>query len=169
MKFDYDRGVCNLKNLVMIPVVLGVMVLATFPVVFASHSTPFNGSFSGSFTFTSQTAATVSGTGQLSHLGKTTFAAVSTTTGPASCQGGFVATEQDTFTAANGDKLFITANETACPTSTTSFQLTGPLTITGGTGRFEHASGSGSVDINAVMTSQTGGTFTATSTGTITY
>lgn len=153
----------------MIPVVLGVMVLATFPVVFASHSTPLNGSFSGSFMFTSQTAATVSGSGHLDHLGQTTFAALSTTTGPASCQGGFVATEHDTFTAANGDKLFITANETACPTSTHSFQLTGPLTITGGTGRFEHASGSGSVDINAVMTSQSGGTFTATSTGTITY
>ena len=170
MKFDYDGGVCiKLKNLVIIPVVLGVMVLATFPVVFASHSTPLNGSFSGSFTLTSQTAATISGSGHLDHLGQTTFAALSTDTGPASCQGGFALTEKDTFTAANGDKLFITANEAACPTSTHSFQLTGPWTITGGTGRFEHASGSGSVDINAAMTSQTGGTFTATTTGTITY
>src|SRR5207302_4623423 len=101
VRINYDGGVyIGMKKLVLIPIVLAVMVLAGFPLVFASHSTPFNGSFSGSFTMTSQTTATITGTGQLEHLGTTTFVALATVTGPASCQGGFTATEQDTFIAA---------------------------------------------------------------------
>src|SRR5713101_2703408 len=128
-----------MKRLILIPTILGVLaMLGAFPVAFASHSTPFNGSFSGTFTLTSQTTASITGSGHLEHLGETTLAALSTTTGSASCQGGFTATEHDTFTAANGDKLFASANEVICPTSPNTFQLTGPLTIAGGTGRFEH-------------------------------
>jgi len=105
-----------MKKLVMIPIVLAVMVLAGFPVVFASHSTPFNGSFSGSFTVASQTMATITGTGHLEHLGETNLMALSTVTGSASCEGGFTATEQETFTAANGDKVFTSSNDVLCPT-----------------------------------------------------
>ena len=160
----------EMKRLILTSTILSVLaVFGAFPVAFATHSTPLNGSFSGSFTLPSQNKAIITGTGHLEHLGKTTLAAISTATGPASCHGGFVVTEKDIFTAANGDKLFGTANEMACPTSQTSFQLNGPWTITGGTGRFEHASGSGSVHIDAVVTSMTGGTFTATTTGTVTY
>src|SRR5712692_54599 len=159
-----------MKRLILIPTILGVLaMLGAFPVAFASHSTPFNGSFSGSFTLTSQTTATITGTGHMEHLGETTFGALSTVTGSASCQGGFTTTEQDTFTAPNGDKVFSLANEIVCPTSAHTFHLDGPWTITGGTGRFEHASGSGSVHVTAVETSTTSGTFTATTTGTITY
>src|SRR5712691_6879583 len=65
-----------MKRLVLIPAVLAVMVLAAFPVVFASHSTPFNGSFSGTFTLTSSgTKATVTGSGVREHMGETSFAA----------------------------------------------------------------------------------------------
>src|SRR5256712_4976942 len=167
---DCDGGVyIGMKKLILIPILLAVMLLAGFPVVFASHSTPFNGSFSGSFTVASQTMATITGTGHMEHLGMTALMALSTVTGSASCEGGLTATEQDTFTAANGDKVFSTANEVICPTSPTTLHLTGPWTITGGTGRFEHASGTGSVDITAVETSSTSRTFTATTTGTITY
>jgi hypothetical protein len=151
-----------------IPVIV-VLALFAVPAVFATHQTPFNGSFSGSFTLTSQTSATITGTGHMGHLGKVAFAAMSTVTGTAPCDHGFTATEQDTFTAANGDKLYATAHEVACPTSQNTFTLSGPMTITGGTGRFQHASGAGSVDIIGVMTSANTGTFTATSTGTIIY
>src|SRR2546427_6749124 len=97
---DWDGGVyIGMKILVLIPTLLAVMALGVFPVAFASHSTPFNGSFSGSFILTSQTTATITGTGHLEHLGETTLAALSTVTGSASCQGGLTATEQDTFTA----------------------------------------------------------------------
>src|SRR6267143_1235689 len=160
-----------MKRLVLIPAVLAVMVLAAFPAVFATHSTPFNGSFSGSFALTSSgTKATITGSGVREHMGETSFAASSTITGPAaSCEHGFTATEQETFTAANGDKVFTSSNDVLCPTSANTFQITGSWTITGGTGRFEDASGTGTFHALGVMTSSTSGTFSLTATGTITY
>jgi len=115
---DYDGGVyTGMKRLVLIPAILAFIALAAFPAVFATHSTPFNGSFSGSFSLTSsQTKATITGSGTRDHMGKTSFAAMSTTTGPASCDHGFTATEQETFTAANGDKVFTSSNDVLCPT-----------------------------------------------------
>src|SRR5436853_5332538 len=166
----YDGGVyIGMKRLVLIPAVLAVMVLAAFPVVFASRSTPFNGSFSGTFTLASQTKATITGPGHMQHMGETSFAASASITGSASCQGGSTATEQETFTAANGDKVFTSSNDVLCPTSTNTFHITGSWTVTGGTGRFEDASGTGSLDASGVMTSSTSGTFSLTATGTITY
>jgi hypothetical protein len=161
-----------MKKMIPIATILAVVaVIGVFPVAFASHSTPFNGRFSGSFTFTSQTTVTITATGQLEHLGRTMLAASSTNTGPtsASCKGGFTASEQDTFTAANGDKVSSSTHDVICPASQTTFHLTGSWTITGGTGRFDHASGTGSVDGTAAITSMTGGTFSFTVTGTITY
>jgi hypothetical protein len=90
--------------------------------------------------------ATGTGTGEgpavISHLGKGTFShsfAV-TLTGPTT----FTVVSTETFTAANGDRLFATfagggvltgfgVGETA--------HITGTITITGGTGRFADASG----------------------------
>jgi hypothetical protein len=97
------------------------------------------------------------------------LAALASATGSASCQGGLTVTEQDTFTAANGDKLFSSSNDIACPTSAATFHFTGSWTITGGTGRFEDASGTGSIDYAAVETSSTSETFSSTITRTITY
>jgi hypothetical protein len=59
-----------------------------------------------------------------------------------------------TFTAANGDQLFVDLEGSAeDPTCTTDCAVTFTGTITGGTGRFESASGSltgtGTVDLNA--------------------
>jgi len=167
---DYDGGVyIRMKRLVLIPAALAIMALAAFPVVFASHSEPLNGSFSGTFTLTSQTKATITGSGHLQHFGETSFAALSSVTGSASCQGGFTADEQETYTAANGDKVFTSSNDVLCPTYTNTFQITGSWTITGGTGRFEDASGTGTFHASGVMTSSTSGTFSLTTTGTITY
>src|SRR5262249_5398218 len=47
-----------------------------------------------------------------------------------------------TFTAANGDKLLIQLGGSGSPTSATTFNITLQGTITGGTGRFQGASGS---------------------------
>src|SRR2546422_6247128 len=160
-----------MKRLIMIPAILAVLaMLGAFPMAFATHSTPFNGSFTGSFTLLSATAATITGTGHFEHLGKTTFANTASETGAAeTCEGGFVANEQETFTAANGDELFSSATDVGCPTSPTAFQLTASFTITGGTGRFADASGSGTTQLTGVDTSMTTGTFSGTSTGTISY
>jgi hypothetical protein len=47
------------------------------------------------------------------------------------------------FTAANGDEVLITFVFLAIPTSPTAFSIEGVWQVTGGTGRFEGASGSG--------------------------
>ena len=150
--------------------VLGLlMVLSAFPAALGSNSVPFNGRGSGTFTNTSPTTVLITGTGYYDHLGLTTLRFPSTITGPASC-GGFTATKQDTYTAANGDSVFQTVHDTICPTSTpNAFQLTGSFTITGGTGRFEDAAGLGTVHASISFTSATSGTFSGTQTGTITY
>src|SRR5207245_10281699 len=103
--------------------ILAVMVLAAFPAVFATHSTPFNGSFSGSFTLTSSgTKATITGSGVREHTGEPSFAASSTITGPATCDRGAIATDQETFTPAHGDKVFTSSHDVLCPTSAATFQ-----------------------------------------------
>ncbi len=159
-----------MKKMIAIPTILAVVaVLGVFPVAFATHSTPLNGSFSNTFTV-SQNQAKITGTGHLEHLGLTTFTATATAgMASASCQGGFTVTEQDTFTAANGDKLFSSTHDVLCPTSQTTLHITGSWTITGGTGRFANAAGSGTSKGTAVSTSMTAGTFSFTLTGTITY
>jgi hypothetical protein len=159
-----------MKRMILLPAILAVLaVLSAFPAAFATHSRHYNGSVSGTFTLTSQTTASISGTGHETHLGKVVFAATSTMTGQSEC-GGFNAKEQVTTTAANGDKLFESANDVFCPTSDPHmFQLTASSTITGGTGRFSDASGSTTAHVTVAQTSMTGGTFSGTFTGTITY
>jgi len=144
-------------------------VLSAFPAAFATHSTPFNGNGTGTFTDTSPTTVLITGTGYYDHLGLTTLRFPSTITGPAAC-GGFTATEQDNYTGANGDSVYLTVHDTICPTSTPgAFQLNGSFTVTGGTGRFVDASGSGTVSAAVTFTSATSGTFSGTQTGTISY
>jgi len=146
-----------------------LMVFSAFPAAFASASVPFNGHGTGTFTDTSPTTVLITGTGHYEHLGLTTLTFPSTITGPAEC-GGFTAVEQDTYTGANGNSVFLTVHDTICPTSTpNAFQLTGSFIITGGTGQFKHASGSGTVHASVTFTSTTSGTFSGTQVGTITY
>jgi hypothetical protein len=150
--------------------VLGLLaILGAFPAAFATHSVPFNGSGSGTFTDTSPTTVLITGTGYYDHLGLTNLRFPSTITGQAAC-GGFTATEQDTYTGANGDSIFQTVHDTICPTSApNAFTLSGSFTITGGTGRFVGATGSGTVQASITFTSATTGTFSGTQTGTISY
>jgi hypothetical protein len=154
----------------LILAMLGLLtILGAFPPAFASHSTPFNGSGTGTFIDTSPTTVLITGTGYYDHLGRTTLRFPSTITGPAAC-GGFTATEQDTYTGGNGDSVFLTVHDTICPTSTpNAFQLNGSFVITGGTGRFTDASGSGTVNASVIFTSSTSGTFSGQQAGTISY
>src|SRR6267143_2601710 len=154
----------------LILAVLGLLtVLSTFPAAFATHSTPFNGNGRGTFTDTSPTTVLITGTGYYDHLGLTTLRFPSTITGPAAC-GGFTATEQDTYTGANGDGVFQTVHDTICPTTTPNvFTLTGSFAVTGGSGGFADASGSGTVQASITFTSATTGTFSGTQTWSISY
>src|SRR3989442_15480431 len=80
----------RMKRMIVIPTMIAVIaVLGAFPVTFATHSTPLNGSFSGNFTITSTnpTKATITATGHYEHLGLTTFVGKATMTGPSDCGG----------------------------------------------------------------------------------
>jgi hypothetical protein len=150
--------------------ILAVLVMvSTSSAALASSSVPFNGSSTGSFAFTSPTTARLTGMGHYEHLGATVFVAEATITGSAAC-GGFTTTEKDTYTAANGDQVLSSATLTICPTSVAGvFQSSGTFTITGGTGRFADASGSGALHALVTFTSPSSGTFSGMTAGKISY
>lgn len=82
----------------------------------------------------------ITGYGQSSHLGKSTFVALSTinlTTLPP-----FRVSGTATFTAANGDAFYTSFIGTAMPNGQGANNVVMTHTITGGTGRFAHATGS---------------------------
>ena len=152
-------------------VISALVLLSALPIVFASHSTPFNGSLSGTLAITSTTPTTVTATatGDFAHIGNTTWLAEATATGASDC-GGFTTIEKDTFTAANGDQIFASASGVACPTSNQSMvHVTASATITGGTRHFAHATGSYTIQLTLDFATTTTGTLSGTSTGTITY
>ena len=78
-----------------------------------------------------------------------------------------------TLTAANGDELFTTVAGSGVNTSPTTSENTVTFTITGGTGRFQGASGSVSDELSATLVGFNGtvATYDQTDTfrGTITY
>jgi len=165
-------GVQNrMKRVIITVTILSLVLVASsaLPAAFATASKPFNGSISGSGIATSQNSNHITATGHLTGLGKTTLVGTTRVTGLSGC-GGFVGTEQDTLTAANGDQISITGNGVSCPSFDQNvFQDTVSFTITGGTGRFAEASGSGTIQTTLVITSPTTSTFSATITGTISY
>ncbi|HEY1111948.1 MAG TPA: hypothetical protein VGE66_00245 [Chitinophagaceae bacterium] len=82
----------------------------------------------------------ITGYGQSSHLGKSSFVALTTlnltTPPPFSLEGTAV------FTAANGDEFYTTFSGTATPNGAGANEVEMVHTITGGTGRFSGATGS---------------------------
>ena len=146
---------------------LAILVVIVFP-AFASNSTPFEGRMSGSSVAISQTSNSIKATVHLEHLGNSQLVGTTTVTGQTEC-GGFVGTEQDTITSANGDQIFLSGNGTSCPASPAVFQDTVTFAVTGGTGRFAGASGSGTLHTTIDITSLTTATFTATISGSIAY
>lgn len=101
---------------------------------------PFRATLAGEVTFVPSSACPAPfmstmtvGSGTATHLGSVTMTA-------AHCAG-FVFNGQMTLVAANGDKVFMTYDGTS--TDTPVVHITGGFQITGGTGRFIHATGSG--------------------------
>jgi hypothetical protein len=109
-------------------------------------------------------AGSVAGSGQLSHIGRSTFTndiTSLTITGPDT----FSFTLTAIIVAANGDELFTTATGTGTLTATGS-ESTLVSTITGGTGRFADASGTITSSISSVTVSVVGSVLTQTDTET---
>ena len=104
---------------------------------------PFNGSFTTASEILQPAPilkTRITGTGQVSQLGKSTFVALSTlnfTSQPPFILGGTA-----TFTAANGDEVYTSFTGTSTPAGQGMLDVVMTHTITGGTGRFQNATGS---------------------------
>ena len=90
---------------------------------------------------------------QLMHLGRTIGSAEGTTTLTPT---GSVLANSTTYTAANGDQLFVTFNGTGTPPVNGVVSFSGTEAVTGGTGRFAGASGSLARAGSASLLTQTG-------------
>jgi hypothetical protein len=130
----------------------------------AKEQVPIKGEFATEFSFTSPppvASLTLSGSGQVSHLGKAT------------CFSGNEVVDFTDFvpplwslppltgtlelTAANGDKLVGEMDALAIPAEDGSITFFGILTFTGGTGRFAHATGTAEFGGTGTPTSAFGG------------
>ena len=137
---------------------LAVAAFAFAGAASAEHAVPFKGSFSGTATI-SGAVVSIAASGQATHLGRSSQTLVATLTpGP----GPFCQTTVGTgvLTAANGDQIFVSASGTACVNPSTGvIHIAGTQTITGGTGRFQNASGtltvSGTADSTTLQLSYT--------------
>lgn len=115
----------------------------------ASQNLPFRLGDEGTITFTSETTASTAGTGNAIQMGRIRSAGNLTIVGLPTCsdnEPGFTAEMQDTFTAANGDKLMTSITMQLCPIAPGIYHGVGTYVVTGGTGRFATATGSGIFD-----------------------
>jgi len=114
----------------------------------ASQNLPFRLGDEGTITFTGPSTATTAGTGNANQMGRIESAGSLTIVGEASCgnEVGFAVEMQDTFTAANGDRLMTAITMQLCPIAPGIYHGVGTYVVTGGTGRFAGATGSGVFD-----------------------
>ena len=114
----------------------------------ASQNLPFRLGDEGTITFTGPSTATTAGTGNANQMGRIGSAGSLTIVGEASCgnEVGFAVEMQDTFTAANGDRLMTAITMQLCPIAPGIYHGVGTYVVTGGTGRFARAAGSGVFD-----------------------
>jgi len=116
-------------------------------------SVPFSATFSGEARFdppAAPTRAIFEGSGEATHLGTTVnmgvLAPLTFVPVPECALGvGIPHTHLETLSAANGDQLSLEMIDLACPDDQTfmRFHGTGNWTVTGGSGRFADATGSG--------------------------
>jgi hypothetical protein len=104
---------------------------------------PFKGTYTTSVQILSSPPALlhrISGTGNATHLGASEFVATATVylTPPPP----FLIVGTVIFTAANGDQLFASYTGTSMPVAGAPNNVLLTYTVTGGTGRFENATGS---------------------------
>jgi hypothetical protein len=135
------------KNSTILPLLTALVLSAI--TANASEELPFRLGDEGTITFTSPSTATTAGTGNATHLGRIMSDGNLTIVGQVSCadnEVGFSAEMQDTFTAANGDKVTTAITMQLCPIAPGIYHGVGTYVVTGGTGRFANATGSGVFD-----------------------
>ena len=140
------------------------LALATVAVPTASAgatTVPFRATIAETFTinpacFPARLCGDITGSGHGSHLGKIGESAAIVSYLSTPLGGGcFPETRTTTLTAANGDELTLAAAGTNCPTSPTTVAASDTFTVTGGTGRFVGASGSGTVSATVDLATST--------------
>jgi len=120
------------------------------PAAPAGSQVPFRASYAGTITHTGLTTAVLRGTGVARYLGKgTNEAYVTIMRQDDSCVGGAVAASKVTLTGADGDMLNLIGRDVACSVGPGRGHETGIYVVTGGTGRFENATGEGTLEGNA--------------------
>jgi len=131
--------------------------LLVLPVQLTASPAKADRPFSASLNTTLNENGTLSGQGNATHLGLTNVSGVvgfDFSNFPYSLDVYYAAT----LTAANGDELFVssvaTLTDVASPPEGMNYSMAGSFTITGGTGRFAGATGSGAID--GTCTSQFG-------------
>lgn len=137
----------------------------------AATQVPFKGVYTGSFTQT-DTGFSVGGTGHSTMLGNSSnqgTVVIQSQPNPTCPTTGFVVTNDEIFTAADGDQLALSILDMPCPVAGEPGIYDGVSTyhITSGSGRFAGASGQGSFDGRGDFTNPYDLTFTYTFNGTI--
>ena len=132
---------------------------------------PFKAVYTGTFTQTS-TGFSIVGAGHATALGRSTnqgTVVFQSQPNPACPTTGFVVTNDEVITAANGDQVTLSILDKPCPVAGEPGIYDGVSTyrITGGTGRFAGASGEGYFDGRGDFTDPNDLTFTYTFDGTI--
>ena len=143
------------KNSTILPLVMALAL--SVMTASASQNLPFRLGDEGTITFTSLSTAATAGTGNATHMGRIMSDGNLTIVGQVSCNGnevGFAAEMQDTFTAANGDKVMTAITTQLCPIAPGIYHGVGTYIVTGGTGRFSNATGSGVFDGTANFTTR---------------
>ena len=141
------------------------------PAASAASQVPYKAVYRGSFTQTN-TGFSVRGAGHATHLGNSSnqgTVVIQQQPNPSCPDTGFVVTNDETLTAANGDHVTLTILDQPCPVPGEPGIYDGVSTyyVTGGTGRFAGASGQGSFDGRGDFTNPNDLRFTYTFDGTI--
>jgi hypothetical protein len=145
------------------------MLTVTAQSVHAKTSVPFKGVFEGTFEINpANLHLHFSGEGPASHLGDSGIVGDSQLVPAGPCFE--IATDAVTLSAANGDQLFLTNSGQDCFDAAGNIVGNATFTITGGTGRFDGASGTGTTQVVATP-DQTGlaGSFILLFSGRISY
>ena len=137
----------------------------------AAPIAPFKAFYAGSFTGTT-TGFSVGGTGHATLLGSSTNSGtvvMQSEPNPTCPTTGFVVTNNETITAADGDQITITILDAPCPVQGEPgiYDGVSQYVITGGTGRFAGATGTGSFDGRGNFNTPDHLTFTYSFNGTI--
>lgn len=145
----------------LLPLVLGLASVIALPAsrTLAGTEVPFHAQIMQSATFApcpagisgADACVTQTAVGNATHLGRTTKNSLIALTFVSPNCATFV--EYTTFTAANGDTLTAVQTGTACFSSPTTVSATATYTVTGGTGRFSGATGSGTASTTESATS----------------